>query len=301
VVALSLAVRAAPPKETTMDKSIEQMERDLALAAYRRSTQEKYRKTARDLGSYFDRPVAELERDDLREYVEHLQEQHMSATWLKMHLAAIVFLFAKTLGRAADVSFVVWPKQYSPLPTVLSQDEVAAFLGALQHPVYLAIATVLYGTGLRLAEALALEVTDIDGARGVLRVRHGKGNRAREVKLSPGLYQWLRGYWSSERPQLPYLFTSRRTGLPPKQETVRQAFAAAAEQAGLTKPVRPHVLRHSYATHLLDAGTDVRVIQALLGHSSLRTTARYTRVSTALMRKAPCPLALLPSGGLVRR
>jgi site-specific recombinase XerD len=158
---------------------------------------------------------------------------------------------------------------------------------------------VLYGSGLRIDEALSLEVRDIDGARGVLRIRHGKGDRAREVKLSPTLYQWLRSYWDKERPRPPYLFTSRRTGRPPTQDAVRSAFAAAAEQARITKPVRPHVLRHSYATHLLDAGTDVRVIQALLGHNSLQTTMRYTRVSTALVQKAPSPLDLLPSRGRV--
>jgi site-specific recombinase XerD len=284
-----------------MDKSIEQMEQDLAFAGYSQSTRQDYLRTVKAAAAHFGRPVAELGRDELRGYVEVLRGQGRSASWLKMKLAALVFLFAKTLGRPTDVSFVVWPKQYSPLPTVLSQAEVAAFLEALQHPVYLAIAMVLYGTGLRIDEALALEVSDIDGARGVLRVRHGKGNRAREVKLSRELYQWLRSFWDKERPPLPYLFSSRRTKRPPTPEAVRRAFALAAEQARITKPVRPHVLRHSYATHLLDAGTDVRIIQALLGHRSLQTTMRYTRVSTVLVQKAPSPLELLPSRGRVRR
>jgi integrase/recombinase XerD len=284
-----------------MDKTIEQMRQDLAFKAYSKSTQEQYLKTAVGLAAHFNRPVTELERDDLRRYVEHLRSQKRSASWLKMHLAALVFLYSKTLGRPTDVSFVVWPKQYSPLPTVLSQDEVSAFLEALRHPIYRMVAMVLYGAGLRIDEALALEVSDIDGKRGVLRVRHGKGNRAREVKLSLGLYEELRDYWARERPPLPYLFASRRTGrrLPP--DTVRRAFAMAAEQARITKRVVPHVLRHSYATHLLDAGTEVRVIQALLGHASLQTTMRYTRVSTALVQKAPSPLDLLPSRGRVRR
>jgi integrase/recombinase XerD len=284
-----------------MDESITQMKQDLAFAAYANSTQQQYLKTAKTLGAHYGRPVAELGRSELRAFVEHLRGQGRSASWLKMHLAALVFLFAKTLGRPAEVSFIVWPKQYSPLPTVLSQAEVDAFLGALRHAVYRALAMVLYGTGLRLAEALALEVPDIDGARGVLRVRHGKGNRAREVKLSPALYLWLRRYWDQERPPLPYLFASRRTGRPPTQDAVRHAFAMAAEQAGVTKPVKPHVLRHSYATHLLDAGTEMRVIQALLGHASLQTTMRYTRVSTALVQKTPSPLDLLPSRGHVLR
>lgn len=282
-----------------MDKSIEQMRQDLAPASYAESTKKQYAKAAEELAAYFGRPAAELGRDELRAYVEHLRGQKRSASWLKGKLAGIVFLYRKTLGRPTDVSFVAWPRQYSPLPTVLSLAEVASFLEALRHPVYLAIAMVLYGAGLRIDEALALEVSDIDGARGVLRVRHGKGNLAREVRMSPALYQWLRDYWDKARPPRPYLFASRRTGRPPMKETVRHAFAMAAEQAGITKPVKPHVLRHSYATHLLEAGTDVRVIQALLGHRSLQTTMRYLRVSTALVQKTPSPLELLPSRGWV--
>jgi integrase/recombinase XerD len=284
-----------------MDKSIEQMGRDLAFGEYSKSTQRQYLKAAEALASHFSRPVAEIERDELRGYVEQLRGQERSASWMKMQLAALVFLYTKTLGRPTEMSFVVWPRQYSPLPPVLSQAEVAAFLEALRHPVYLAIAMVLYGTGLRIDEALSLEVSDVDGARGTLRVRHGKGNRPREARLSPALYQWLRSHWSKERPPRPYLLASRRTGRPPTQDTVRHAFAMAAEQAGITKPVRPHVLRHSYATHLLEAGTDVRVIQALLGHRSLQTTMRYTRVSTAVVQNVPSPLDLLPSRGQVRR
>jgi len=284
-----------------MDKSIEQMGQDLAFGEYSNSTREQYIRSAKELGAHYGRPVAELVRDDLRAYVELLRGRGRSASWLKMKLGGIVFLYKMTLGRPTDVSFVLWPKQHSPLPTVLSLPEVAAILEALQRPVYRAIAMVLYGTGLRIDEALSLEVGDIDGARGVLRVRHGKGDRARDARLSPRLLQYLRDYWDMERPPRPYLFASRRTGRPPTQESVRHAFAQAQEQAGITKRVTPHVLRHSYATHLLEAGTDIRVIQALLGHRSLQTTMRYTRVSTALVQKVPSPVDLLPSRGLVRR
>jgi integrase/recombinase XerD len=284
-----------------MDKSIEQMGQDLAFGPYAKSTQKSYLRSAKALAGHFDRPVVELERDDLRGYVEHLRSRGRSASWLKMELAAILFLYRNTLGRAADVSFVAWPRQYSPLPVVLSLEEMRAFFEALRHPLYLAIATLLYGTGLRIDEALSLKVSDIDGGRGVLHVRHGKGNRAREAMLSPGLLEYLRGYWDMERPPRPYLFASRRTGRPPTQQAVCHAFALAQEQAGITKRVRPHVLRHCYATHLLEKGTDIRVIQALLGHRSLQTTMRYTRVSTALMQKVPSPIDLLPSRGRVRR
>jgi site-specific recombinase XerD len=292
----------APPKEATVEHAcIKQMQQDLAFAKYAEETQKDYLKTARGLLEHVDRPVGEVGREELRAYVGHLARQERSASWLKMKLAAIVFLFKKTLGRPNEVSFIKFPKQHSPLPTVLSLDEVERLLQALREPLYRTSAMVLYGAGLRIDEALSLEVGDIDGPRGVLRVRHGKGDRARDVKMSAGLYQSLRAYWGRERPPRPHLFASRRTGRPPTQAAVRAALAAAAEEAGINKPVRPHVLRHSYATHLLDAGTDVRVIQALLGHSSLETTMRYTRVSTALVQKAPSPLELLPSRGVVRR
>jgi len=277
-----------------MEKCIEQMVQDLAFAAYAKSTQASYLRTVTEMAAHFGKPLAELGREELRAYCEHLRERGQSASSLKMNYAAIVFLYRKTLGRPNDVSFVCWPKQYSPLPPVLGVDEVHGFLGALTHRMYQAIAMVLYGSGLRLAEALALTVSDIDGARGVLRVHHGKGNRAREAKLSPALYAWLRSYWAAARPARPYLFASPRTGRPPTQASVRRAFELAGEQAGIKKPIRPHVLRHSFATHLLDHGTDVRVIQVLLGHRSLKTTARYTQVSTVLMRETPSPLDLLP-------
>lgn len=280
-----------------MEKSIEQMRQDLAFAAYSMSTQRRYVKTAEKLGAHFERPVAELGRDEIRRYVEHLHEQKRSASWLADHLAAIVFLFRKTLGRPNDVSFICFPEQHSPLPTVLSLDEVDAFLRALTHRRYRAIAMVLYGAGLRISEALALEVSDIDGARGVLRVRHGKGDRAREAKLSPGLYAWLREYWDVERPPQPFLFASRRTGRPPAYATVSHAFELASEQAGLKKTVTPHVLRHSFATHLLEAGTNMRVVQVMLGHRSITTTARYTRVAAPIVQRTPSPLELLPRRG----
>jgi site-specific recombinase XerD len=192
------------------------------------------------------------------------------------------------------VSFLSYPKKYSPLPTILSLGEVDALIRAIEHPCYQAIAMVMYGAGLRISEALALEVSDIDGKRGVIRVRHGKGDKAREAKLSRMLYEWLRQYWDRERPSQPYLFASRRTGKPPHPEAVRKALAQAAKEAGIKKPTKPHTLRHSFATHLLEAGTDVRVVGALLGHASLLSTARYARVTEKLVRETPSPLDLLP-------
>ncbi len=277
-----------------MDPNITRMRQDLALSKYAEKTQATYLKTAEELSRRFGRPVAELSRDELRTFVEEVTHRGKSASWAIQRLAALLFLYRKTLGRPELVSFISYPKRHHPLPTVLSLEEVGALLRALRKPVYQAIAMVLYGAGLRITEALALEVSDIDGARGVIRVRHGKGNKAREAKLSSSLYTWLRGYWARERPTLPYLFATKLTGRPPKAETVRSALAHAAKQAWIKKHVTPHVLRHSFTTHLLEQGTDVRVVSALLGHASLSTTARYGRVTEKLVRETPSPLDLLP-------
>jgi integrase/recombinase XerD len=277
-----------------VDKSITQLGQDLALAKYAKTTRRSYVRTAEHLSGRFKRPLTDLTREELRTYVEELTSRGKSASWLTAHLAALLFLYRKTLGQPERVSFVSFPKRPRPLPTVLSLEEVGALLRALHKPVYQAIAMVLYGAGLRIAEALALEVTDIDGARGVIRVRHGKGDKPREAKLSPSLYQWLRQYWSRERPPRPYLFASRRTGKPPIAESVRSALAHAAKEAWVKKHVTPHVLRHSFTTHLLEQGTDVRVVSALLGHASLLSTARYGRVTEKLVRETPSPLDLLP-------
>lgn len=277
-----------------MDTSIEQLGQDLALAHYAKGTQKKYLWTAERLSSRFGRPLAELTRDELRTYVEEISARGRSASWVITQLAALSFLFRKTLGQPQKVSFVSYPKRHRPLPTVLSLDEVGALIGGIRHAGYQAIAMVLYGSGLRITEALALEVTDIDGARGVIRVRHGKGNKAREAKLSHSLYRWLRDYWARQRPPAPYLFASRKTGKVPRADTVRKALAHAAKQAWIKKRVTPHVLRHCFATHLLEQGTDVRVVGALLGHASLQSTTRYAKVTEKLVRQTPSPLDLLP-------
>jgi site-specific recombinase XerD len=277
-----------------MDSSIEQMERDLAFAKYAKSTQARYVATAKLLGEFVGKAIVEITRDELRGFIEARAARGRSASVLYAELLALRFLFKKTLGRAEMVSFIKLPRRHSPLPEVLSLDEVNSLLRAIREPRYQAIAMVLYGAGLRVTEALQLEVRDIDGARGVIRVRHGKGDKAREAKLSPALYDWLRQYWARTRPPEPFLFASPRTGKPPTRETVGKALSLAAKKAWIKKPVRPHVLRHSFATHLLDEGVDIHVVRELLGHESILSTARYTRVTQKRIRETPSPLDLLP-------
>jgi site-specific recombinase XerD len=277
-----------------MDSSIEQMARDLAMAGYAKGTQDMYIATAKLLADFVGRPLTDVTRDELRNFVEARARLAKSASRRGNELCAVLFLYRRTLGDPARVSFIKLPRRYSVLPTVLSLEEVNALLRALRTPCYQAIAMVMYGAGLRINEAITLEIRDIDAARGVIQVRHGKGNKAREAKLSPTLYEWLRQYWARERPPSPYLFASRKTGRPPLAETVRKAIAAAAKDAWIKKRVTPHVLRHSFATHLLDEGFDVHVVRELLGHTSVRTTARYARVTQKRIRETPSPLDLLP-------
>jgi integrase/recombinase XerD len=221
-----------------VEQAIKQLGQDLARAGYAKKTQADYQRTAIALSERFGRPVAELTRDQLRAYVDAVVAEEGSRSSVRRKLCAVLFLFRKTLGRPQDVSFIKLPKKYSALPVVLSLNEVAALLPAIHNRRYQAVAMVMYGAGLRLAEALALEVDDIDGARGVIRVRHGKGNKAREAKLSQSLYVWLRQYWDRERPMLPHLF-SNSSGKPPRQDTVRKALLLAAKQARINKRVTP--------------------------------------------------------------
>jgi site-specific recombinase XerD len=276
-----------------VDKTIEQMGQDLALGGYAVSTRASYCTLAQELVEYVGKPVVEITREQIRAFVDATMARPLSMPSKLQRFCALRFLYRKTLGQPEMVSFIKAPKVHPPLPVVLSPDEVYRLLYAICDPCYRAMAMVMYGAGLRITEVTSLKVSDIDGARGVIRVHHGKGGKPREAKLSPSLYQWLRRYWAQMRPPTPYLFVNDRGGTP-FGPTVRRALKKAAQRAGITKRVTPHALRHSFATHLLEEGADIRVVGALLGHASLSTTTRYARVTEKLVREAPSPLDLLP-------
>lgn len=271
------------------------MVQDLNLKGYARGTCELYISSIAQMARHFNLSPDRLTADQLRAWAAHLRKTGIGPQRQRAHFAAMKFFYAKTMGDAQRVSFLSWPKDPDRLPTVLSADEMQRLLAALEVPTFRAFFTLIYATGLRFSEARAVEIGDIDAARGVITVRHGKGNKARQVTLSPQLLAVLRAYWKEVRPAKPRLFSSR-AGTPLCKNSAREALALAARKAGITKKVTPHVLRHSFATHQLDAGTDLRVIQVLLGHSSIVSTTRYARVSTGLVAKAPSLLALLPKG-----
>jgi len=273
----------------------EQMLQDLELGGYSSQTRRGYVSAVRELAVHFRKSPTEITRDQLREYVVYLRtERCKSATRLRNHLAALKFVYSRTLGREEDVSFLMWPRSPDNVPTVLSRREVALVLAAIEHPTYRMAATTIYATGLRAQEVCLLEARDVDAAREVIHVRHGKGRKQRLVPLSPMLLDQLRAHWKQVRPEPPYVFGASHARGAMRAPALRMALRHAGQKAKIAKRVTPHVLRHCFATHLLDAGTDTRVIQALLGHSSIRTTTRYVRVSTQLMSQAVSLLDELP-------
>jgi site-specific recombinase XerD len=231
-------------------------------------------------------------QEEVRQWVEHLGTKGLSPQRLRQHYAALRFLYAKTLGRSEVVSFLSSPKDRKRLPVVLSVAEVARLLEQVTEFRYRVFCATLYGTGLRIGEACRIQTCDIDASRGVIHVRNAKGGRERLVGLKPGLLQLLRTYWLHERPAAPWLFASRK-GNHFSGHPINTALADAAKRAGIEKRVTAHTLRHCFATHLIEEGTDLRVIQALLGHACIKSTTRYAQVSAGMIAKAKSPLELL--------
>jgi site-specific recombinase XerD len=270
------------------------MVHDMKLAGYAVGTIDLYVNSVQSFADFFaGRGPMKLGQPEVRQWVELLEKSGVGPDRLRGHFAALKFLYTKTLGRPDVVSFLSWPKGPQPLPTVLSVEEVSRLLDSLESAKHRVFFTTVYGTGLRISEACRLQTGDVDAARGVIHVREGKGNKERLVMLDPKLLSLLREYWRQERPARPYLFTGKN-GRPLDPEVARCALRRARTAAGIDKRVTPHALRHSFATHLLEDGTDLRVIQVLLGHSSLRSTTRYTRVSAKMIAETRSPLSLLP-------
>ena len=239
---------------------------------------------------YFHTSPKRLGPEHIRGYLIHLiQDRHVSWSYYNQARCALQFLYRVTLGQVWVVEDVVCPKQPRKLPVVLSLEEVARFLGAITHVKHRALLMTAYSAGLRVSEVTRLRVADIDSQRMVLRIRQAKGQKDRFVGLSPRLLKILREYWKAVRPS-DYLFPGARPDQPLTSGSVHRVCRAARERCGLDKHVTVHTLRHSFATHLLEDGTDLRTIQILLGHRSLSTTARYLHVATAALRSTRSPL-----------
>lgn len=267
---------------------------DLALRGYAPGTRSTYVRCARAFVAYHMRPPTELGERDVRRYLLYLaQERKVGPATIKMHTAAIKFLYERTLGRPEVVAKVPYIKVRQKLPEILSGTEVDRLLDAMESTAYRAIVMTTYGAGLRISEVCPLEVTRIDSKRMLILV-HGKGGRDRYVALPVLVLTTLRAYWKETRPRGPMLFPGHKPDTCISHAAVRANLKAAAVKAGITKRVTPHVLRHSFATHLLELGTNLRVIQMLLGHASIRTTVRYTRVTPRLVAATASPLDVPP-------
>ncbi len=239
---------------------------------------------------HFGRSPEDLGRDEVRAYLLHLvREKHVCWSTYNQTVAGLKFLYEVTLGREGVLVRVACPKQPKRLPVVLGLDEVARLFAAVVGLKHRAILMTAYAAGLRISEVVSLRVDDIDSQRMVLRVRQGKGRRDRYVMLSPRLLALLREYWKAARPT-DWLFPGDVPGRPLTASTVHRVCVQAARDAGLGKHVTVHTLRHSFATHLLEAGTDIRTIQVLLGHRNLKTTAVYTHVSPVAVEATRSPL-----------
>ena len=241
---------------------------------------------------HFGRSPDQLGPEEVRRFQLHLLERRVSWSLFNQTVCALRFLYAVTLGRSDQLPLIPYGKIPRTLPDVLSPPEVVRLLDAAPPGRDRVLLQVIYACGLRLGEVLHLRVTDIDSARMVVHVRHGKGGKDRFVPLSVRLLAELRAYWQQHRPPT-WLFPGATPGRPLNHSSVQRPFQHLVRTAGLSKRVTPHTLRHSYATHLLEAGVDVVTVQRLLGHNDLQTTVRYLHISTQRLRQTPSLLDLL--------
>ena len=267
---------------------------ELQRRNYAQNTVRAYIHAVEDFAKYFRRSPDRLGPGHIREYQVHLfRDCKLSPGTIEGRTAALRFLFVKTLRRRYLPDHIPFPKRQRRLPIVLSQEAVARLIASARNLMHRTMLMTLYATGLRRAELCHLKVSDIDSERMVIHVRQGKGGRDRDVLLTPQLLQTLREYWRWMKPRT-YLFPGTvnnwRADVPITEKIVWTAVAEAAKHAGITKHVSPHTLRHSFATHMLEAGADLRTIQILLGHAKIGDTALYLHLSRRHLQAVASPL-----------
>lgn len=263
---------------------------EMKLRNYSPRTIEMYVGHVSRLARYFNKSPDLLGPEEIREYLLHLAEQKRESWGVyRQALSSFRYLYRWVLHRPEIVQDVRCPRPERRLPIVLSVDEVRRLFAAIPSFKHRMVLMTAYSAGLRISEVVNLQITDIDTERMVIRVHQGKRKKDRYTILSPALLAMLRHWWVAARP-VSYLFPGRSLDRPISVSTVQTVCQAAREKAGIPKEATPHTLRHSFATHLLEGGTDLRVIQELLGHGSPRTTAIYTHVSTKLIAQTISPL-----------
>lgn len=273
----------------------QRMTEDMQVRNLALNTQTSYVRQVSLFARHFDKSPEQLGPEDIRAYQVYLtNEKKLAPGSVLIAVAALRFLYKVSLKR--DWTFedaIPAPKKPQKLPVVLSPEEVLQFLDCVAGTKHRAILTTCYAAGLRISEAVRLTVSDIDSARMVIGVDQGKGQKDRYVMLSPKLLEILRQWWRVEKPK-PWLFPGDISGRHISKDAVEQACQKARHRCPIPKPTTPHSLRHAFAVHLLEGGTDVRTIQLLLGHRSLATTARYLRIATSKVCSTTSPIDLLP-------
>ncbi len=268
---------------------------DLTVRRLAPSTQRSYIRAVRDFSLFFGRSPDQAGPEDLRRYQLHMRGQGASATTMNAAVSALRFLFSVTLGRTDGDVGLTTVRQPLRLPVILSPEEVARLLDAAPGLKARAALSLAYGAGLRASEVVGLKLSDIDGERQVIRIQQGKGRKDRYAMLSPELLELLRAWWRAGREKgvmLPggWLFPGQNPVNPLTTRQFARIFHGAKDAALIDKPVSPHTLRHCFATHLLERKVDIRLIQVLLGHTKLDTTARYSQVSSTTLKAVTSPL-----------
>jgi site-specific recombinase XerD len=281
------------PRARTVTPLRQRMIDDMVVRNLAVNTQECYLQQVRLFAQYFGKSPDQLGPEQIRTYQLYLAQEKQAAVGTRIiAVSALRFLYKVTLRREWAVELIPTPKKPQKLPIILSPAEVLSLLQAASCFSHHVLIATMYGTGVRVSEAVHLRVSDIDSQRMTIRIEQGKGAKDRYVMLSPRLLELLREYWRRVRPAS-WLFPGKLPDRPLTRDGAGFAVHTAARRAGLTKPLSPHSLRHAFATHLLECGTDLRTIQVLLGHRSLSTTARYLRVATSTVSTATSPLDLL--------
>jgi site-specific recombinase XerD len=273
-----------------MGKLRDQMLMDLQLSGAKPSTQRAYLREAENLAKYFNKSPEQLGEDELKEYLLHLmKERHLSEGTFRFYVAGLKFLYRRTLKREWAVEKIRTPRAERRLPVVLDLSEVESLFSVTKNLKHKAILMMTYGSGLRVSETARLRLTDIDSKRMMVRVRQGKGGKDRYSILSQRVVEQLRQYWYKYRPR-EWLFEGAKKDDPITTHSIQLMFYAAKKRAGIRKPASIHTLRHSFATHLIEAGTSLHHVQRLLGHRSPTTTTIYLHVSRLNLAQVISPL-----------
>src|SRR3984885_8909607 len=273
---------------------------DLQIRRYSPTTIRLYLRAVAEFAQHFGKTPDQLGAEHIRRFQLFLiKEKKVSLSSYIQMICALRFFYTQTLNQKVAIERIPFPRGEKKLPLILSREEVKKLLDSTRNLRHRTLLAIMYGCGLRVAEVAHLKVSDIDSARNVLWVRHGKGSKDRQTLLPAKLLELLRTYWRTKRP-VDWLFPGANPARPISPKAISRACRAATQAAGIAKPVHPHSLRHAFATHLLDEGINLLVIQALLGHSHLKTTARYLHLSDTAIRSTKSPLEMLGSLDLVR-